>query len=64
MSGTPTPSPTTSGQKFNEVHFDYNNEKEKSSYKVPFFNGDSTSYPFWKTRMYSHIIGIDDECLV
>jgi hypothetical protein len=44
-----------------QVHYDYNTEKEKSSDKVPFFNGDSTSYPFWKTKMYSHIMGIDDE---
>jgi hypothetical protein len=44
-----------------QVPYDDNIEKEKSLEKVPFFNGDSTSYPFWKTKMYSHIIGIDDE---
>jgi hypothetical protein len=44
----------------NVVPFDYD-VKEKSSDKVPFFNGDFTSYPFWKTKMYSHIMGIDDE---
>jgi hypothetical protein len=50
------------GVKFSEVAFDYNSEKSKrSSDKAPFFNGDSTSFPLWKTMMYSHIIGIDDE---
>jgi hypothetical protein len=50
------------GVKFSEVAFDYNSEKsERSSDKAPFFNGDSTSFPLWKTKMYSHIIGIDDE---
>ncbi|MCH84802.1 aspartyl-tRNA synthetase [Trifolium medium] len=29
--------------------------------KAPFFNGDSVLFSFWKTNMYSHIIGIDDE---
>jgi hypothetical protein len=50
------------GVKFSEVAFDYNSEKsERSSDKVHFFNGDSTSFPFWKTKMYSHNIIIDDE---
>ncbi|KAK2456470.1 gag-protease polyprotein [Trifolium repens] len=43
------------------VKFDYDtNEKDRrSSDKVPFFNGTETGYPFWKTKMYSHIMGID-----
>jgi hypothetical protein len=50
------------GVKFSEVAFDYNSERsERSSDKVHFFNGDSTSFPFWKTKMYNHIISIDDE---
>ncbi|MCI17846.1 aspartyl-tRNA synthetase, partial [Trifolium medium] len=29
--------------------------------RAPLFNGDSTLFSFWKTNMYNHIIGIDDE---
>ncbi|KAK2373437.1 gag-protease polyprotein [Trifolium repens] len=40
----------------------YNNDKvEKSSDKAPFFNGDPTMFPFWKTKMYSYIIASDDD---
>ena len=50
-----------SGSKNNEIPFNYdsNAHERKSSDKVPFFNGTETAYPFWKTKMYSHIIGID-----
>ncbi|WJX61931.1 hypothetical protein P8452_46978 [Trifolium repens] len=51
-----------SGGKKNDlgvVKFDYDTNEKKSSDKIPFFNGDATSYPFWKTKMYSHIIGVD-----
>ncbi|KAK2436942.1 gag-protease polyprotein [Trifolium repens] len=50
-----------SGAKKNtEKPFDYDTTNErKSSDKVPFFNGNATSYPFWKTKMYIHIIGVD-----
>jgi hypothetical protein len=38
-------------------------DKERSDYrdKVPFFNGDPTTFPFWKTKMYSYIIGTNDD---
>jgi hypothetical protein len=52
---------TSTADRLNEVPFVYNSEKERSSDKVPFLSGNSTSYPFWKTKMYSHIMGIDDE---
>ncbi|WJX67641.1 25S rRNA (cytosine(2870)-C(5))-methyltransferase [Trifolium repens] len=44
----------------NEIPFNYdsNSHERKSSDKVPFFNGTETGYPFWKTKMYSHIMGI------
>ncbi|KAK2427516.1 hypothetical protein QL285_026090 [Trifolium repens] len=43
------------------VNYDYdsNAKDRRSSDKVPFFNGTETGYPFWKTKMYSHIMGID-----
>lgn len=36
---------------------------EKSNYIVrPLtFSGDSTKFEWWKGKMYTHIIGIDDE---
>ncbi|KAK2401718.1 putative mitochondrial protein [Trifolium repens] len=45
----------------NEVPFDYdsNSKDRRSSDKIPFFNGTETGYPFWKTKMYSHIMAID-----
>lgn len=29
--------------------------------KPPFFNGNATQLSWWKSKMYSYIIGIDDE---
>ncbi|WJX28632.1 25S rRNA (cytosine(2870)-C(5))-methyltransferase [Trifolium repens] len=45
----------------NEVPFDYdsNSRQRRASDKVPFFNGTETSYPFWKTNMYSYSMSID-----
>lgn len=53
--------PEKSEGKNNEFSYNYdsNAHERKSSDKVPFFNGTETAYPFWKTKMYSHIIGID-----
>ena len=49
------------GKKSNEILFDYDTSSNdrKSSDRIPFFNGNPTSYPFWKTKMYSYIIRID-----
>jgi hypothetical protein len=49
----------SAGKKNNVVPYDYDTKDKKSYDKVPFFNGDSTPYPLWKTKMYSHIIGVD-----
>jgi hypothetical protein len=49
------------GKKNNVVSYDYDTKEKKSSDKLPFFNGDSTQYPFWKTKMYSYIIGVDSD---
>ncbi|KAK2415005.1 hypothetical protein QL285_037531 [Trifolium repens] len=37
------------------------NSKKTFSAKPPFFNGDATNFSWWKAKVYSHIIGIDDE---
>jgi hypothetical protein len=47
------------GKKQNAVNFDYDTNEKKSFDKIPFFNGNPTSYFFWKRKMYSHIIGVD-----
>ena len=49
------------GKKGNEIpfYYDTSSNDRKSSDRIPFFNGNPTSYPFWKTKMYSYIIGID-----
>jgi hypothetical protein len=41
----------------------YNNDQSnnKSSDRALFFNGDPTTFPFWKTKMYSYIIGSNDD---
>ena len=47
------------------VHYDYNNNNrnERSAYhnKPPMFNGDPEMFSWWKTKMYSHIMGMDEE---
>ncbi|MCH90026.1 serine/threonine protein kinase SRPK1 [Trifolium medium] len=49
------------------INFNYNTSTSDSasgsdkSDRTPFFNEDFVMFPFWKTNMYSHIIGIDDE---
>jgi hypothetical protein len=35
--------------------------EEKLNNKAPKFNGDSSMFSWWKDRIYSHLIGIDDE---
>ncbi|KAK2375014.1 gag-protease polyprotein [Trifolium repens] len=49
------------GGKKAEIPFDYDTSSndKKSSDRIPFFNGNPTSFPFWKTRMYSYIIDVD-----
>ena len=47
------------------VHYDYsnNNRNERSAHhnKPPMFNGDPEMFSWWKTKMYSHIMGMDEE---
>jgi len=40
-----------------------NSTTEKNNYsgKPPSLNGDAAQFSWWKIKMYSHIIGIDDE---
>jgi len=47
------------------IPYDYsnNNKNERSANhnKPPMFNGDPEMFSWWKTKMYSHIMGMDDE---
>ncbi|KEH15595.1 hypothetical protein MTR_0758s0030 [Medicago truncatula] len=35
--------------------------KSSSSIKPPMFNRDPDTFSWWKTKMYSHIMGLDEE---
>jgi len=48
------------------IPYDYsnnNNKNERSANhnKPPMFNGDPEMFSWWKTKMYSHIMGMDEE---
>jgi len=48
------------------IPYDYSSNTNKNeSYanhnKLPMFNGDPEMFSWWKTKMYSHIMGMDDE---
>lgn len=44
------------------INHDYNNsEKNNYTMRPPTFSGDSTEFGWWKSNMYNHIIGLDDE---
>ena len=49
-----------------EIPYDYSNntskhESSSNHNKPPMFNGDPEMFSWWKTKMYSHVIGMDDE---
>jgi len=53
-----------SGSSHNDVAYDYGTSDEKSSdsnNKAPRFNGDHGTFSRWKTKMYSYIMGLDEE---
>ena len=48
------------------IPYDYSNntnknEKSANHNKPPMFNGDPEMFSWWKCKMYSHIIGMDEE---
>jgi len=53
----------SSGQNNNSVQYDYGTSDDKKSdcSKAPRFNGNPEEFSWWKTNMYSHIMGLDDE---
>ncbi|PNX62385.1 F-box/LRR-repeat protein [Trifolium pratense] len=36
------------------------NDKDSSSSRIPLFSGNSTKFSWWKRKMKSHVIGIDE----
>lgn len=56
--GGPGPQPTPLG----DVNHDYSTSKKKNYVsRPPVFNGNSTEFEWWKSKMYTHIIDLDDE---
>lgn len=46
----------------NGIPYDYNTtEKSHYSARPPSFSGDSTQFEWWKSKMYTYIIGLNDE---
>jgi len=48
------------------IPYDYNsntnkNKRSANHNKPPMFNGDPKMFSWWKTKMYSHIMGMNDE---
>jgi len=48
------------------IQYDYSSNTNKheryaNHNKPPMFNGDPEMFSWWKTKMYSHIIGMDEE---
>ena len=48
------------------IPYDYSkttskHERSSNHNKPPMFNGDPEMFSWWKTKMYSHFIGMDDE---
>jgi len=44
----------------NVVSYDYGDKKDHSG-KVPKFNGDLEEFSWWKTNIYSYIMGLNEE---
>src|SRR4030042_6598637 len=58
---TLTPSSTT--RDYTSTSYNYDNDKERGSHssRPPLFTGEAEKFPWCKRKLYSHIVGIDDE---
>lgn len=44
------------------INDDYINlEKNNYTVRPPTFSGESNEFEWWKSKMYTHLIGLDDE---
>src|SRR4030066_1047347 len=48
---------------YTSTSYNYDNDKERSSHnsRPPLFTGEEEKFSWWKSKLYSHIIGIYDE---
>src|SRR4030042_1868694 len=49
------------GEDYSNVSHNYDNERDRGNNnhgRPPLFNGDAEKFPWWKSKLYSHIIGI------
>lgn len=54
-------SPAITLTNYSGVPYDYNTaEKSHYSAKPPTFSGDPTQFKWWKSKMYTYIIGHED----
>ena len=65
MSGGDASGSVTSFGSGAAIPYEYNNNNKNNRFanhnKPPMFNGDPEMFSWWKTKMYSHIMGMDDE---
>lgn len=55
-------SKTSSNPRNNVVNYDYSDfEMNNYTFKPLTFSGDSTKFEWWKSKMYTHTIDVDDE---
>jgi len=54
---------SSSCQNNNVIPCDYgtSDDKKSDSSRAPKFNGKSEEFFWWKTNMYSHIMGLDED---
>src|SRR4030065_1028137 len=63
MSTEGTPKSHSTTRDYTSTPCNYYNDKERGSHssRPPLFTGEAEKFPWWKRKLYSHIIGIDDE---
>src|SRR4030067_2512625 len=63
MSTEGTPKSHSTSKDYTSTPYNYENDKERNSHssRPPLFTGEAEKFSWWKSKLYSHIIGIDDE---
>src|SRR4030067_3495360 len=58
-----TPTSSSTNKDYTLTPYNYDNDKERGSHssRPPLFTGEAENISWWKSKLYSHIIGIDDE---
>src|SRR4030043_946392 len=60
---TSTSDPGNKEKDYTSTPYNYDNDKDRSfnNSRPPMFIGEAEKFPWWKSKLYSQIIGIDDE---